>query len=300
MNQRPLGRTDLQVSSVGMGCNRLAESGPDAHWEDLVRQAADWGVTLFDTAEAYQKGASETILGQAIGHRPDVYIATKVGGSAGSDYSPQRIRTACEASLKRLHRDSIDIYQLHSPQRQVLEQGDWADTLADLHKAGKIRLRAVAIRSIDDGLWLIRNGLVEVLQVTYNLLETSIADELLPLALEKGVGLLGRMPLAQGVLTGKFQPDQPIASDHRASRAGEQLQKRLQRTEALKPLGAQYPGGLTRLAHHFSLSHPAISCIIPGARSREQLQQNIAAAQAAELTEEWRQRITQIQAGWSA
>ena len=279
-----------------MGCNRLAESNrPDDHWIDLVKEAADLGVNLFDTANAYQNGGSEDILGRALGARDDVYIASKV---RGGDISPATVIQACEESLGRLRRERIDVYQLHSPTRENLERHDWPAALQTLQEQGKIGLRAVAVRSPEDGVWLVEQGLVDALQITYNLLDTSAAETLMPLAQEKGVALLCRLPLAQGILTGKFSPDRPVADDNRAARAGERLAERLARAESLKPLGAEYEGGLTRLAHHFSLGAAAVSCIIPGARSSEQLRQNVAASNGGALGAAWLGRIAAVQRSW--
>ena len=299
MHQRTLGNTGITVSEVGMGCNRLAETNkPEAHWINLVEEAAELGVTIFDTAEAYQKGGSEDILGKALGNRDDVYIASKVGGSVGKDFSPERIKAACETSLKRLRRERIDIYQLHSPNREDMEKYAWASALEALQKEGKIGLRAIAVNSVADGIWLMEQDLVEALQITYNLLDTSAEEKLFPLAKEKGVALLCRLPLAQGILTGKFAPGQDVPADNRAARAGERMRERIERAETLKPLGAEYEGGLTRLAHHFSLSADAVSCIIPGALTSEQLRQNVAASNGGTLSAEWKERIAAVQKTW--
>ena len=299
MHMRPLGKTGLRVSEVGMGCNRLAEAqAPESHWIDLVREAVDLGVTIFDTAEAYQQGGSEDILGKALGNDSGVCIASKVGGSSGKDFSKARVKEACEASLKRLRRDRIDLYQLHSPSRDDMQHYDWASGLRELQEEGKIGVRAVAVNTAADGVWLIEQDLVEALQITYNLLDTSAAEALLPLAEAQGVALLCRLPLAQGILSGKFTPGQEVADDHRAARAGKSMQERIARAETLKPLGAQYEGGLTRLAHHFSLGARAVSCTIPGARTRAQLRENVASSNGGALSAEWRARIAQVQTTW--
>lgn len=302
MHQRALGKSGIQVSEVGMGCNRLGEEQqPDEFWVDLVKAAADLGVTVFDTSESYKWGRSEEMLGQALGNRDDVLIASKVSrdreqGQVG--FAAERVQQAAEASLRRLQRDCIDIYQLHSPPREALENDDWAEGMRRLQEQGKIRLRAVAVRTVDDGLWLIEQGMVDVLQITYNIFETAVAEELLPAAEAAGVGLLGRMPLARGVLTGKFRAEDGIPNENRASLDGERAQQRLTNVDDLRPLGNGYPGGLTRLAHHFCLSSPAISAIIPGARNLAQLQDNVAASNGIGLPPEMLTRIQHLQARW--
>lgn len=302
MHYRNLGATGLKVSAVGMGCNRLGEARqPDEHWVDLVRHAADLGVTLFDTSESYKDGRSEEMIGRALGNRSDVYIATKMSRDLESnerDFSAARMVKAVEGSLRRLRRDCIDIFQLHSPSREEMERYDWPEGMARLRQQGKINLRAVAIREPDDGIWLMEQGLVEVLQITYNIFEVAVRERLLPLAEERGVGLMVRMPLARGVLSGKFHPDRPVADDHRATLDGEKMQRNIGRAEDLRPLAETYPGGMTRLAHHFSLTPGAVSAIIPGARNRAQLEENVAASTETGLPPELQQRIEQIRQTW--
>jgi aryl-alcohol dehydrogenase-like predicted oxidoreductase len=303
MKYRNLGTTGLSVSEVGMGCNRLGEAiATNAVWDSLVRRAADLGVNLFDTSELYTEGRSEEVLGRAIGNRDDVYIATKYGSretADGRDWSSAVMSQAIEGSLKRLRRSAIDVYQVHSPSRADLERCDWADGMARLKKQGKIRCAAVAIGSPDDGVWLIENELVDVLQVTYNIFVTDVEGHLLPLAKERGVGTLIRMPLARGVLTGKFSAADGIPTDNRAHHDGERALERLELVDTLSHVTGAYPGGITRLAMHFSLSHPGVSCIIPGARNIAQLEQNVAASDGANLPAQVRVEIDRIAASWS-
>jgi len=303
MYHRDLGKTGFRVSEIGMGCNRLGEDyAPVDHWVRLVQRAADLGVTLFDTAEAYGWGRSEEMLGLALGNRTDVMIATKmcrIRETDESEYSAARMMLTAESSLRRLRRDVIDIYQLHSPRREHLERFDWAEGMARLKQQGKIRLAAVAIGANDDGIWLMEQGLVDVLQITYNILEPQAAARLLPLAQERGVGLLCRMPLARGVLTGKFRLGEPVAADHRAALDGARMWDNVAKAEALRPLAEAYPGGMTRLAHHYALTPRAISAIIPGARTLAQLEENVAASNGVGLPPELAVQIEAVRAAWA-
>jgi aryl-alcohol dehydrogenase-like predicted oxidoreductase len=309
---RDLGQTGIRVSEVGMGCNRLGETGrPDEHWIRLVRHAADLGVTLFDSSESYNWGRSEDMLGRAFGGhvggaRDDVLIATKmsrVRETNGRDFSAARMVDTVEGSLRKLRRECIDIYQLHSPSRADMERYDWAAGMAALKRQGKIRVGGVAVNSAADGAWLIQQGLaeggglVEVLQITYNLFETEVERELLDLARGRGVGLMCRMPLARGILTGKFQAGREVAEGHRARLDG-QHGERIAMAEALRALGAAYGGGLTRLALQWSLTPPAISAIIPGARTVEQLEENVRASNGCAVSPGLRGEIERIRAGW--
>jgi aryl-alcohol dehydrogenase-like predicted oxidoreductase len=291
-----------------MGCNRLGEAGPpDQHWVDLVRRAVDLGVNVFDSSESYNWGRSEEMLGRAVGEREDVLLATKVSRmrEGGKDFSAARVLERAEVSLRNLRRSYIDIYQLHSPSRADLERFDWAEGLTALKRQGKIRLAAVALSTHDDGCWLIERGLagagklVEVFQCTYNLFETRAQERLFPLAQEHGVGLLCRMPLARGILTGKFQAGQEVTEGHRARLDGQHVE-RIRQAEDLRPVGAVYEGGIARLALHYSLAPEAVSALIPGARTVAQLEENVRASGGPGLSVELREELARIQRTWHA
>jgi aryl-alcohol dehydrogenase-like predicted oxidoreductase len=306
MHYRELGRTGVSISEIGMGCNRLGEEDQtDAHWVRLVQRAVDLGVTVFDTAQNYQWGRSEEILGRALRNLDDVIIASKISHpreSAKSDFSALRMMKTAEDSLARLQRDCIDIYQLHSPNRQDLEGFDWAEGMVKLKEQGKIRFRGVALTvaagADADGIWLIEQGLIDVLQITYNIFNIEAEAGLFDVAERNGVGLLVRMPLAQGILTGKFLPGQEISGDHRAYVAGRRMLKRIELAEDLRPLGEEYDGGLTRLAHHFCLTPRAVSATIPGARTLEQLEDNVSASNRSGVSQEYRVKIDRVRTQW--
>ena len=302
MHYRNLGNTGLSVSEIAMGCNRLGEPEQSVeHWTSLVRKAVDLGVNLFDTSESYGWGASEDMLGRGLEGLKNVYIATKISRikqDNSKDFSAARVVSQCEASLKRLRRDTIDIYQLHSPSREDMERFDWVDGLEKLLKDGKIRFPAVAVNSAADGVWLIRKGFARVLQITYNIFQTDADAELFALALEKGVGIMGRMPLAQGILTGKFKAGQEVPKGHRAHLAGDKMMKQIELAEQLKPLGDAYPGGMARMAHHFALTPRGMSATIPGARTIEQLADNVAASNGTGLDATVKAKIDAIRSGW--
>jgi aryl-alcohol dehydrogenase-like predicted oxidoreductase len=309
MNYRELGDTGLKVSEVGMGGNRLGQGyAPDEHWVQLVRRAVELGVNVFDTAERYggDWGRSEEMIGRAVGNRADVYIATKISHAADrreGGYSAENVVKAAEGSLKRLQRDVIDIYQLHSPSREEMANSDWAEGMVKLQEQGKIRLAAVAIRTPDDGLWLMENfPLVKVMQITYNIFETEVEDALFEAAQAHGVGLLVRMPLARGVLTGKFEPGQDLDENQfRARLDGEKALNRIEIVEKyLRPIAENYEGGLTRMAHHFALTPRAVSAIIPGARTVEQLEENVLASNQSGLPGDIHDQIEQARREWEA
>ncbi len=302
MHYRQLGNTGLSVSEIAMGCNRLGEPDQSAeHWTSLVRKAVDLGVNLFDTSESYGWGASEDMLGRGLEGLKGVAVATKISRikeDNSKDFSAARVIKQCEGSLKRLRREAIDIYQLHSPSREDMERFDWVEGLEKLRKDGKIRFPAVAVNSAADGVWLIRKGYVRVLQITYNIFQTDADAELFALALEKGVGIMGRMPLAQGILTGKFKAGQEVPKGHRAHLAGDKMMRQIELAEQLRPLGAAYPGGMGRMAHHFALTPRGMSATIPGARTIEQLTDNVAASNGVGLEPVIRAKIDAIRSPW--
>jgi len=303
MHYRKLGRTGVIVSEVGFGGNRLGEAyAGDDHWVDLVRHAADLGVTLFDTAEAYGWGRSEEVLGKAFRNRSDVVIATKmcrVRETGEHEFSADRMMETAEGSLRRLQRETIDIYQLHSPSREALERFDWAEGMDRLKAQGKIRLTAVAVSTEADALWLMTQGLVDVLQITYNIFHTVPEEALFAAAVDSGVGLFCRMPLARGVLTGKFRPGDAVAAGHRALLDGERVYENIGRAEALRSIADGYEGGMPRMALHFALTPVAVSAIIPGARTREQVEENVAASNGCGLPRDVRSAILDAKRDWS-
>lgn len=303
MHYRPLGATGALVSEIGMGSNRLGEEGmPDSHWVALVQHAVSVGVTLFDTAEAYYWGRSEEILGMAIGNRDDVMIADKVcraRETGEKDWSPGRVLQRLEESLRRLKRDRIDIYQLHSPTWDDVQRYDWPQAMAAAKEAGKIRFAGVSINEAKTGRWLIENRLVDVLQIPFNMLEPEVGREMFALANEAGAGVMVRVPMAQGVLTGKFGPQSEVPEGHRAHKAGERMAGLIARAEAFRPMTAAAGMPMGRLALRYCLSQPGVSAAIPGARTTEQVDMNVAASDGRALPEDVLERISAVQASWA-
>jgi myo-inositol catabolism protein IolS len=301
MHYRPLGRTGAHVSEIGMGCNRLGEKQEsDAHWIGLVHAAVDLGITVFDTAEAYGWGRSETIIGQAIGNRQDVLVASKVSRdreTGAKEWQPERIIARAEESLRRLQRDTIDIYQLHSPSLAEMQSYDWPKAMDTLKQQGKIRFSGVSINDAESGRWLIENGLAQVLQVDYSMLVTAVGNEIFPLAEEQGVGILIRMPMARGVLTGKFT-EKTDTEGHRASMLGEKLDDMIVHARQLAPIAQRHDGSFGQFALRYAVSPKAVSAAIPGARTIEQLTQNVAASNGYGLDAATLAEIATIQATW--
>lgn len=303
MHYRSFGNTQLQVSEIGMGCNRLGEAAQsDEHWINLVHQAVDAGVNLFDTSESYGWGRSEELLGKALEKHPDCLLATKVSRireTGIKDFSASRIMAQVEGSLRRLRRDCIDIYQLHSPNLEELKGFDWPEAMSRLQQQGKIRFVGVSINDAASGQWLIQQGLVQVLQVPYNMLEPGIGNAIFPLAQQHGIAIMVRTPMAQGILTGKFHPGEAVPPDHRAHLAGNKMIDYIARSEDFRVLATSLDLPMGKMALRYAISHPSVSTTIPGARTVEQLKQNIQASNGIGLPADVLAAIAAIQARWS-
>ena len=302
-----LGRTGLYVSTVSMGANRLGDPGVEPMaWPPIVVGALRLGVNFFDTSISYNQGRSEAILGEVTSgwHEP-TFISTKVGFNLDfelgtewqrRDYSARAIFRDIDGQLTRLRLDAIDVYMLHSPTTAELEQSDWATAIADLKRAGKVRWFGISTSTHESGIWAIEHG-ADVLQVEYDVLSPSAEDKLLPLAARSNVGISVRTPLARGLLTGKFKVGKSIPPEQQWRRpTGQKLQTRLRHIEQLRFL--ERPGQtLGQAALRYPLAHPAVHCVVPGARTLDQLEENVPAADG-DLTPVELARIKQLQAEW--
>ncbi len=304
MQYRAFGNTGVQVSTVSFGGNRLGDPGePPEVWPPVVERALALGVTMFDTSSSYNQGRSESILGQVTARWPSpTVIATKGGVPVETndfpnrDFSAATIQRDAAASLQRIGRPAIDLYMLHSPTVHQLETQDWAAAYAQLQAAGMVRHTGISTSDHASGVRALRHGL-SFLQIDYSILETGAEEELLPLAMERGAGIMVRMPLARGLLTGKFPVGQPISAEQHWRRpSGTLLQTRLRQVEELRFL--ERPGQtLAQAAIRVVLRHPAVHCAIPGARTVSQLESNVAAADG-DLTDAEYQQIRSLQARW--
>src|SRR3954469_21568663 len=232
MQYRELGKTGIKVSAIGFGAWAIGgpseASGAPLGWgrtsddESLaaIRRARDLGVNFFDTSDSYGFGRSESLLGIVLSRkRQDVVIATKVGnirssvGELRKDFSKQHIFHAVDGSLKRLRTDYIDVYQMHNPTMEELRGEHIQEAMDRLQEIGKIRFWGVSVSTIEEGLEVIRNSWGHVLQVLYNVLNQAPATNLFPLAKERGYGIVARVPLASGLLSGKFRLNAAFPAD---------------------------------------------------------------------------------------
>jgi len=307
MEYRILGRTGLRVSAIGLGTMVHAGHFGPTRDEDSVAAidaALDLGVNFIDTSDAYGAGYSESLLGQALkGRRSKVILATKGGNimvgpkRGGRDFSSAYIGRVMDESLKRLQTDYIDLYQLHNATVEVIEGGEVWDLLERRKREGKIRYYGVSINSVEEGLAAVKGTRSDTIQVEYNLTAQEPAEKVFPQAQQANVGVIARVPLRRGLLTGKFTlADQARfqEDDVRARNfAGDRFRTELDKVEQLRFLVKGPVKSLAQAAIAFCLAHPAVSVVIPGARDAKQMRENAAAADLR-LPPEDLQRITEL------
>lgn len=292
MTYRQLGDSGLTVSTVGLGCNNFGRRIDEETTAAVVRQALHAGVTLFDTADTYGQGASEELLGRALGsERENVVVATKFGmdmqGSNGPDWgsrgSRRYVRRAVEASLRRLGTDWIDLYQLHRPDG-VTPIGETLAALTELVQEGKVRY--LGSSNLDgwqvvDADWVARSEGFERFvsaQNEYSLLERGVEDELVPACDHVGVGVLPYFPLSSGLLTGKYRRGEAAPTGTRLADPSDRLARADWDTiEALEAYAAERGLRLIDVAIGGLAAQPAVASVISGATSPEQVLDNVRA-----------------------
>lgn len=321
MRYTRLGERGPTVSAIGFGAWAIGGTnwGPsdDEVSRAALRAALAAGVTFFDTADVYGFGHSERLIAElrAEHKRGDMVIATKAGndfsGAGPADdkgygpirqtYTREYLVSAAEKSLQRLGVDCLDILQLHSPDLDKLERDEpWA-ALEQLKREGKIRHAGWSVQSFretEQAFLLDRHaGLLDVIQVRYNLLERDAEEVLLPKARQRGIGVIVRIPILFGLLTGKFNRASTFgADDHRQMNLSpEKLAGYLERVERLRPVFEAEAGqSMTQVALRFCLSHPACHTAIPGGRTPAQAAANAAAADLGPLPPETISLIQQL------
>lgn len=306
MNYRKLGRTDLDISEIGYGAwgiGKTAWIGADDE-ESLkaLNRSIELGLNFIDTALGYGNGHSERLVGQVVRQQSKpVYVATKIppknkqwpapAGIPSSEAFPADHVIACtEESLRNLGLDTIDVQQFHVWQDDWVEQGDWLEAVQKLKEQGKIRYFGVSINDHqpNNAIKLIESGLVDTVQVIYNIFEQSPEDQLLPACLKHNVGVIVRVALDEGGLTGNITPETTFApDDFRNSYFGgdrkQQVYDRVQNiaTDLNVPLA-----DMPETALRYVLSHPAVSTVIPGMRSIRNVERNMKVGDGQGLPED--------------
>ncbi len=305
MRYRMLGRTGLEVSELGYGAWGISQrewiGAEDDQSLRALRRAVELGLTFIDTALAYGSGHSEELVGGIVRESPHVRVATKVppknrlwparpGVLVEKVFPGDWIAECTEQSLRNLGLDAIDVQQLHVWERSWIGRGDWVETVERLKAQGKIRHFGVSINDHepDAALPLVESGVVDTLQVIYNVFDQSPAEELLPAARAANVGVIARVPFDEGGLTGKITPDTTFpAGDFRSAYfAGDRKRQVWERVNAIADDLEIELERLPEIALRFCLSDPAVSTVIPGMRSVRNVEANAAAVAEGPLPED--------------
>jgi len=306
MRYRKFGKSDFAVSEIGFGAWGIGGTqwlgGTDEESLQALRRALELGVNFIDTALAYGDGHSERLVGRVVreaGFR--VYVATKVPprnqlwparpGTGIRQVFPYRyILESTEQSLKNLGLEAIDLQQLHVWNPEWIHQEDWRRAFEELKRSGKVRAVGVSLNDHqpDSALELIRTGLIDAVQVIYNIFDQSPEESLFPLCLERNIGVLARVPLDEGSLTGAITEATVFAPrDFRAYYfRGDRKRQVAARVAALQRDLAGVEGTLPEIALRFCLSHPAVSTVIPGMRRARHVEANAAASERGPLAPE--------------
>jgi aryl-alcohol dehydrogenase-like predicted oxidoreductase len=314
MQYRELGRTGWKVSEISFGAWAIGGTwGPVEDTESLaaLNRAIELGVNFFDTADVYGDGHSERLLAKLLReHGEDIHIATKAGRRLNphtpEGYNRKNLTAFVERSISNLDVDALDLLQLHCPPVQVYYMPEVFGVLDDLVKAGKIRYYGVSVEKVEEALKAIEFPNVQTVQIIFNMFRQRPAELFFEQARKRKVGILARVPLASGMLTGKLKPDTAFASDdHRDfNREGQAFD----RGETFS--GVEYDAGLkavgklkefcplvmtmTQFALRWILMFDAVTCAIPGAKRAEQVKQNCAASGMAPLSDETMARVREI------
>ncbi|MDO3386684.1 aldo/keto reductase [Gilvimarinus sp. SDUM040013] len=305
MKTRTLGNTGFDISEVGLGCWQLGgDFGPiDSNTiEEIFAAALDSGINFFDTADVYGAGASESFVGQHLGSlNPKPVIASKYGRGAGTypdGYSLTDIRDNLKRAQDRLRCDSIDLIQLHCIPTEVMRRGEIFDWLRTVQQEKHIKFFGASVETVEEGLICAEQEDLSSLQVIFNIFRQKLVDELLPMAAEKNIGIIARLPLASGLLSGKFKADTQFdKTDHRnfnkdgeafnvgETFAGIPFTKGVELAGRIKELT---PEGYTtaQMAMRWILDHPAVTTIIPGASRAQQAVENAKVSELPSLSAE--------------
>jgi aryl-alcohol dehydrogenase-like predicted oxidoreductase len=314
MDVRRLGKTGFDVGSIGLGAWAIGGDWGSVDDEESLRTlhaAADAGVTFFDTADVYGDGRSERLIGRFLRERPGerLVVATKMGRRVPQqveNYTPEAFRGWLTRSRENLGIATIDLVQLHCPPTALYARGEVYAALDDLVSEGVIAHYGVSVERIDEALTAIEHPGVASVQIIFNIVRQRPADRFLHEARRRDVGVIARVPLASGLLTGKLGPESTFEpTDHRAYNrhgeafdvgetfAGLDYETGLTLVDGLRSL---VPEGATmaQLALRWILMHDAVSCAIPGAKSPAQARANVAAADLDPLPEATMARIREL------
>lgn len=308
MNYRILGKTGYEISEVSLGTWQLGNgwSGDfdEASAEKTLETAMELGVNFFDTADGYSDGLSEKKVGEFVRkHRDKIYMATKCGRRlnphVASGYNRENITRFVEDSLRNTGLDSLDLLQLHCPPTDVYYKPEVFEALADLKQQGKLRNYGVSVERVEEALKAIEYEGVATVQIIFNMFRQRPAELFFEQAKKKNIGVIVRVPLASGMLSGKISKSTSFSeNDHRSfNRDGAAFDKGetfsgvpfdigLAAVEELKAVFGNQDYSLAQYALRWILMFDAVSCVIPGASRREQAESNAAVSSMPPLTPE--------------
>ncbi|HEU4723399.1 MAG TPA: aldo/keto reductase [Gemmatimonadaceae bacterium] len=315
MDFRALGRTGFRISSISYGAWAIGGDAwgktDDAESMRSLHRAVDLGVNFIDTADVYGDGHSERLVGRLRRERTDeIIVATKAGRRldphVAEGFTRTNLSAFVERSLKHLGADAIDLLQLHCPPPDVYDMPEVFGILDDLVAEGKLRFYGVSVERVDEALRAARYPNVQSIQIIFNMFRLKPAEMLFPLAREKRIGILARVPLASGLLSGKLRRDSTFErTDHRHyNRHGESFDvgetfsgvdydAGLRAVEELRPL---VPAGasMAQLALRWILMFPEVTAAIPGAKDARQTEDNVRAAELPALSDDVMARVREV------
>ncbi|MGH9628941.1 MAG: aldo/keto reductase [Bryobacteraceae bacterium] len=311
MKYRKLGRTGIEVSEVGYGAWGIGgnqwRGGEDSESRRALQRAFELGLNFIDTALAYGDGHSEKLVGEAVRAAPGrVYIATKIppknriwpapAGVSIDDVFPYDYIVKCtEESLRNLRVDTIDLQQLHVWDPGWMARDEWKKALEDLKQSGKVRHVGISINDHqpDTGLEAVASGLIDTVQVIYNIFDPTPEQNLFPATIKNQIGVLARVPFDEGSLTGAITEATQFEKDEFRARyfRGDRRQQVVDRVNSLKADLEDVPGTLPEIALRFCLSHKAVSTVIPGMRKVRNVESNCAIPDRGPLPEAVLQKL---------
>jgi len=312
MNRRPFGRSGIEVSEVGLGCWQIGGSDWGAVSDEeafaTLRAAVGSGVDFLDTADVYGLGRSESLIGRFLKQSgANVFVATKLGRFPEpgwpENFTREAIRAHTEASLQRLGVDRLDLTQIHCIPTDVLMRGEVFEWLRELQQEGKIARFGASVETMEEAVFCARQEGVSSLQIIFNIFRQKPIDTLFNLAKQNAVAIIVRLPVASGLLAGKYTKETAFApTDHRSYNrdgqafnvgetfAGLPFEKGVELADALKPL---VPEGMTmaQMALRWCLDFDAVSVVIPGAKNPAQAEANAAVSALPPLTPQLHSRL---------
>jgi aryl-alcohol dehydrogenase-like predicted oxidoreductase len=316
MNYRSLGRTALKVSEIGFGAWGIGKSlwigASDEESLRALRRSIDLGLNFIDTALGYGEGHSERLVGRVVRERSEtIYVATKIppknavwparpGTPVAEAFTSDHVIQCTEESLKNLGLEAIDVQQFHVWSDEWAGQGDWLDGIQKLKQQGKVRYFGVSINDYEpenaepeNAIKLIESGVLDTVQVIYNIFEQKPEENLLPVCQRENVGVIVRVALDEGGLTGKITPDTTFPEDDFRARyfRDDRKQQVYERTKRIVSDLAISLDELPEIALRYVLSHPAVSTVIPGMRSVRNVERNCQVGDGRGLPKEMLQKL---------